>query len=498
MSADIDFANATHPFLDGTPKRMLIGGQWVAAASGKTFETRNPATGDLLAVVPEGDREDIDRAVAAARAAFDGPWRRMKPDERAALMHALADVIDAHYDELAWLDTLDMGSPIRHTRGSRRHLVGLMRYFAGQATAIHGLTAETSLNGDMFAATLKEPVGVVGAIIPWNGPLWATVFKTAPVLATGCTLVLKPAEDAPLTPLRFAELALQAGVPPGVINVVTGFGPGAGAALAEHAGVDKLSFTGSVGTGQQIVRASAGNLKRLSLELGGKSPHILFDDADVQRAAQSAAMGVFANAGQICSAGTRVFVQRGIYDEVVDAMARAGVALRVGAGIDPASDIGPLVSPRQMARVLGYVDSARDEGARLVSGGARLDGPAHAQGNFIAPTVFADVRDPMRIAREEIFGPVASVMPFDDLDEVVRRANDSPFGLGAGVWTRDIGRAHAIAKRLQSGSVWVNCYNQMDPSMPFGGVKQSGYGRESGAQQLDEYLNVKGLWIQHD
>ncbi|MFZ3117904.1 MAG: aldehyde dehydrogenase family protein, partial [Variovorax sp.] len=230
MTAEIDYANATHPFLDGAPKRMLIGGQWVAAASGKTFETRNPATGELLAVVPEGDREDIDRAVAAARTAFDGPWRRMKPDERAALMHALADLVDAHYDELAWLDTLDMGSPIRHTRGSRRHLVGLMRYFAGQATAIHGLTAETSLNGDMFAATLKEPVGVVGAIIPWNGPLWATVFKTAPVLATGCTLVLKPAEDAPLTPLRFAELALQAGVPPGVINVVTGFGAGAGAA----------------------------------------------------------------------------------------------------------------------------------------------------------------------------------------------------------------------------------------------------------------------------
>ena len=498
MTAQTDLTHATHPFLDGGSKRLLIGGRWEPAASGKTFETRNPATGEVLALVAEGDHADVDRAVAAARAAFEGPWRRMKPDERQALMHRFADLVDAHYDELAWLDTLDMGSPIRHTRGSRRHLVGLLRYFAGQATAIYGQTAETSLNGNMFAATLKEPIGVVGAIIPWNGPLWASVFKTAPVLATGCTLVLKPAEDAPLTPLRFAELALEAGIPPGVINVVTGFGRVAGAALAAHPGVDKVSFTGSVGTGQEIVRASAGNLKRLSLELGGKSPHILFDDADVQRAAQAAAIGVFANAGQICSAGTRVFVQRGIHDEVLETMAKVGMGLRVGAGVDPTSDIGPLVSPRQMERVLGYVESARDEGARLVSGGSRLTDPAHAQGNFVAPTVFADVRDPMRVACEEIFGPVASVMAFDDLDEVVRRANDSPFGLGAGVWTRDIGRAHAIAKRLQAGSVWVNCYNQMDPSMPFGGVKLSGYGRESGVQQLDDYLVVKGLWIQHD
>ncbi|QHI97646.1 aldehyde dehydrogenase family protein [Xylophilus rhododendri] len=490
-----DVSQLRHPFLDGRPKRMLIGADWVPAASGRTFESRNPSTGELLAVLPEGDREDVDRAVAAARAAFEGPWSRFKPDERQALMLKFADLVDAHFDELAWLDSLDMGAPIRHTRGSRRHLVGLLRFFAGQATALYGQTAQTSVNGSMFAATLKEPVGVVGSIIPWNGPLWACIFKTAPVLATGCTLVLKPAEDAPLTPLRFAELALEAGVPPGVINVVTGFGRGAGAALAAHPGVDKVSFTGSVGTGQEIVRTSAGNLKRLSLELGGKSPHILFDDADVSRAAPAAAIGVFANAGQICSAGTRVFVQRGIYDEVVEAMARVGAGLKVGAGTDLASDIGPLISARQMERVLGYVDSAKEEGARLVEGGHRLDDPA---GFFVRPTVFADVADPMRIAREEIFGPVASVMPFDTLDEVVRRANDSPFGLGAGVWTRDVGRAHAIARRLQAGSVWVNCYNQMDPSMPFGGYKTSGYGRESGVQQLDEYLNVKGLWIQHD
>lgn len=490
-----DVSHLRHPFLDGQPKRMLIGDQWVHAASGKTFETRNPSTGELLAVVPEGDIEDIDRAVKAARVAFEGPWSRFTPAERQTLMLVLADVVDAHFDELAWLDSLDMGAPIRHTRGSRAHLVGMLRFFAGQATALYGQTVQTSFNGAMFAATMKEPVGVVGSIIPWNGPLWALIFKTAPVLATGCTLVLKPAEDAPLTPLRFAELALQAGVPPGVINVVTGYGRGAGAALAAHHGVDKVSFTGSVGTGQEIVRASAGNLKRLSLELGGKSPHILFDDCDVARAAPAAAIGVFANAGQICTAGTRVFVQRGIYDEVVDTMAKVGAGLRVGAGTDLASDIGPLVSQRQLDRVMGYVDSAREEGARLVEGGVRSQ---DRSGFFVRPTVFADVSDPMRIAREEIFGPVASVMPFDTLDEVVRRANDSPFGLGAGVWTRDVGRAHAIARRLQAGSVWVNCYNQMDPAMPFGGYKTSGYGRESGLQQLDEYLNVKGLWIQHD
>jgi aldehyde dehydrogenase (NAD+) len=485
------------PFLDGRPTRMLIGGQWVPALSGKTFESRNPANGKLLAHVAEGGAADIDAAVAAARQAQDGPWGRMKPDERQRIMLTLADLVDRHFDELSMLDTLDMGAPIRHTRGSKRHMLGLLRWYAGMATALYGQTVNTSLGGDVFTATIKEPVGVVGAIIPWNGPLMASIWKCAPVLATGCTLVLKPAEQAPLSPLRFGELLLEAGVPPGVINIVTGFGKDAGAALAAHPGVDKISFTGSAATGQAIVRASAGNLKRLSLELGGKSPNILFADADLEKAIPAAAMAVFANAGQICTAGTRLYIERPVYEQVVQEVARIGAALKVGDGSDFATDMGPLVSTLQLERVTGYLDVGRAEGVRVVSGGARLQGE-YAGGNFVPPTVFADVHDTMRIAREEIFGPVVSALPFDTADEALARANDTAFGLGAAVWTRDIGRAHGMAKRLRAGSVWVNCYNLMDPAMPFGGYKMSGYGRESGTAHLDEYLNIKGLWISHD
>lgn len=486
------------PFLDGRPTRLLIDGHWVPSLSGRTFESRNPANGELLAHVAEGEAADIDLAVAAARRALGGPWSRMKPDERQRIMLKLADLVDQHFDELSLLDTLDMGAPIRHTRGSKRHMLGLLRWYAGMATAIYGQTADTSLGGPaMFAATMKEPIGVVGAIIPWNGPLMASIWKCAPVLATGCTLVLKPAEQAPLSPLRFGELLLEAGVPPGVINIVTGDGNNAGAALAAHPGVDKLSFTGSHATGQAIVRASAGNLKRLSLELGGKSPNILFADADLETAIPAAAMAVFANAGQICTAGTRLFIERPIYEQVVQEVARIGNALKVGDGSDFATDMGPLVSGVQLERVTGYLDIGRAEGVRVVSGGARLQGE-YANGNFVPPTVFADVGDGMRIAREEIFGPVVSALAFDTVEEALQRANDTQFGLGAAVWTRNIGRAHGMAKRLRAGSVWVNCYNVMDPAMPFGGYKMSGYGRESGTAHLDEYLNIKGLWICHD
>jgi aldehyde dehydrogenase (NAD+) len=338
-------------------------------------------------------------------------------------------------------------------------------------------------------------VGVVGAIIPWNGPLGASIWKIGPALATGCTVVLKPAEEAPLTPLRLGELVLEAGVPAGVVNIVPGFGETAGAALAAHPDVDKVAFTGSHTTGQSIIRASAGNLKRVSLELGGKSPDIVFADADIEAAVPGAAMAVFANSGQICSAGTRLFVEQRVYDAFVDRVAQFGKGLRVGNGLDPETQIGPLVSEQQLERVTGYLSLGRQEGARAVAGGERLTEGPLAQGYFVPPTVFADVRDDMRIAKEEIFGPVLSAIPFQDIDDLVLRANATMFGLGSGVWTRDVGKAHRLAKAIRAGSVWVNCYQAMDPAVPFGGYKMSGYGRESGLQHVEEYLNVKAVWI---
>jgi aldehyde dehydrogenase (NAD+) len=491
----IDTRARRHPFLDGKTKRMLIDGKWLEAASGKTFETVNPATGEVLASVAEGDAEDIDSAVAAARRAFEGPWRRFRPFERQNLLLRLAELVDQHFDELAALDTIDMGAPISRTSGNRLRAVGMLRYYAGQATAIHGETIENSLPGDYVSFTLKEPVGVVGAIIPWNGPLTATIWKLGPALATGCTVVLKPAEEAPLTPLRLAELCQEAGVPPGVVNVVPGYGETAGAALAAHPDVDKVAFTGSHLTGQKIVAASAGNLKRVSLELGGKSPDIVFADADLEAAVPGAAMAVFANSGQICSAGTRLFVERPVYEEFTARVAAYGKSLKVGDGSDPATQVGPLVSAEQMERVSGYLAIGRQEGARPLSGGERLTDGDMAKGYFVPPTVFADVRDGMRIAQEEIFGPVISAIPFTDIEEVTGRANRTGFGLGSGVWTRDVAKAHRLARAIRAGSVWINCYQAMDPAVPFGGYKMSGYGRESGKQHVEEYLNVKSVWI---
>ena len=408
----------------------------------------------------------------------------------------LAELVEEHADELRRLDVVDMGSPIGPDPAAPVALsVAILRYYAGWATKIHGESLPNSVARTMLTYTLKEPVGVVAAIIPWNGPLNAAVLKIAPVLATGCTMVLKPAEEASLSALRLGELIQELDLPPGVVNIVTGYGETAGAALARHHDVDKVAFTGSSVTGREIVKASAGNLKRVSLELGGKSPDVIFADADLEAAVPGAAMAVFANSGQVCSAGTRVFVERAAHDEFVERVAAFTAALKVGPALDPDTQIGPVVSRTQLERVTDYLGIGTREGARAVVGGTRLTEGVLADGYFVPPTVFVDVRDEMRIAREEIFGPVASVMAFDTIDEVVQRSNGTEFGLGAGVWTRDVGKAHRLAREIRAGAVWVNTYNEFDPAVPFGGYKSSGWGNELGVHSLDEYLNVKAVWI---
>lgn len=475
-------------------KRLLIDGELVEALSGKTFPTINPSNGEVIAHLALGEAADIDRAVASARKAFNGPWSKFKPSERQAVLLKLADLVERDFEELAVLDTLEMGRPIATSRMLKGMIVRSIRHFAGAATAIHGSTLPNSFPVEMLAYTLKEPVGVVGAIIPWNGPLFSAQWKIAPALATGCTVVLKPAEDGSLTPLRFGELCLEAGVPPGVVNVVTGMGA-AGAALSSHPDVDKITFTGSCETGQRIIEASARTVKKVTLELGGKSPNVVFADADLDLAVPGSAMGVFNNSGQVCSAGTRLFVERKIHDEFVERLAAFGKNLRVGDSMDPTTQIGPLVSEKQLSRVSSYLDIGPSEGARAVTGGKRLTQGDLAKGYFVPPTVFADVQDHMRVAREEIFGPVVCVLPFDGFDEVIERANDTNFGLAAGVWTRDITKAHAAATRIRAGSVWVNHYQAMDPNVPFGGYKMSGYGREGGIEHIESFLNTKGVWI---
>ncbi|MER9212243.1 aldehyde dehydrogenase family protein [Mesorhizobium sp. M0663] len=484
--------------IDGRHRRMLIGGGWVDARSGRTTESRNPATGAVIATVPRADRQDIDLAVTAARKAFEGPWSRFKPYERQVLLLRIADLFEKHWEEISRSDTTDMGMPIIRTRANRNRVIGMLRYYAGMATALHGEMIDNSLPGEIVSFTRKEPVGVVGAIIPWNAPTAASIWKIGPALATGCTIVLKPSEEAPLTPLLIADIMNEAGVPEGVVNIVTGTGTEAGAALAEHMGVDKIVFTGSTATGQSIVRASAGNLKRVSLELGGKSPVIVCADADLDKAVPVAAMSVFANSGQICIAGSRLFVERAVHDEFVERLAAYAKGLRVGDGIDPATEIGPLVSEKQLQRVTGYLEAGTAEGAKLVTGGTRLVEGALAAGNFVAPTVFAGVSDDMKIAREEIFGPVISALPFDTLDEAVERANNTPYGLAAGVFTQNLATAHQLSRKIRAGSVWVNTYHAIDPAVPFGGYKMSGYGREGGAEHLAEYLNTKGVFIKID
>jgi aldehyde dehydrogenase (NAD+) len=477
------------------PKRHFIGNKWIDSAGGQTFESVNPSTGKVLAHIAHGTQEDIDQAVRAAADALEGPWSRFKPAERERVLLRLADLIEENAAELGLLNVAEMGVPVNAQRGGAP--AATLRYFAGWATKLHGRTVETSEPGSFLTYTRKEPVGVVGSIIPWNSPLAAPVWKIAPVLATGCTMVLKPAEQACLTPLRLGELVEELDLPPGVVNIVTGFGD-SGAALVDHAGVAKIAFTGSTATGQSILRSSATSLKRVSLELGGKSADIIFADADLEAASTRAAMAVFGNTGQVCSAGTRVFVERAVYEEVIERVVEVARSLRVGNSLNYETQIGPLVSDTQLERVLGYVASGVAENARLVVGGQRLTRDGLAEGYFVGPTVFADVSDDMTIAREEIFGPVASILPFTDVNEVITRANSSQYGLGGGVWTRDIAKAIRVAHGVKTGSMWVNTYGHVDPAMPFGGVKMSGMGRELSEDVLHEYLNVKGVWMRWD
>ncbi|WP_029352329.1 aldehyde dehydrogenase family protein [Bosea sp. 117] len=477
----------------GLPKQILIDGKFVPALSGRTFQTFNPATGEAIADIAEGDAADIDLAVAAARRAFTGPWSRFTPFQRQQCLLRFADLIETHFDELCVIDVLDMGVPISMMRARKQRALGLARFYAGLVTTIHGGTLPNSFPGEVFSYTLKEPVGVVGAITPWNAPLTSTIWKMAPVIATGCTMVLKPAEDAPLTALRLGELLLEAGVPEGVVNIVPGFGHTAGAALASHMDVDKVAFTGSDFTGRKIIEASKGNIKRVTLELGGKSPDVIFADCDMDAAVAGAGMGVFANSGQICCAGTRLLVQRPIYDEFIERVSAYAKSLKVGNGLDPETQIGPVVNAKQLDRVAGYIDVGLGEGAQATVGGKRLTEGALKNGYFFEPTVLSCVTNDMRVAQEEIFGPVAAAIPFDTLEEAAAIANDTVFGLGGGVWTTNVSTAHRMAKAIRAGTVWVNTYGGLDPVVPFGGYKTSGYGRESGVEHIEAYLETKSV-----
>lgn len=474
-----------------SPGKLLINGQWVNAESGKTFETINPATEEVLSTVAEGDRADVDKAVAAARAAFDaGPWATMNARDRGRLLRKVAELIMANREELATLETLDNGKPIFETMNVDIPMAAeTFEYYGGWADKIHGDTIP--VNGNYFNYTLREPVGVCGQIIPWNFPLLMAAWKVAPALACGNTVILKPAEQTPLTALRLGELLMEAGVPDGVVNIVPGYGPTAGQALVQHAQVDKIAFTGSTEVGRLIQQGAAGTLKRVSLELGGKAPNVVFADADMEAAVRGAIGGIFFNQGEVCCAGSRLFLQEEIHDEFINTMSDYAQGIVIGDPLDQETRLGAQVSEEQFTKILGYIDQGKAEGATVVCGGER----ATEKGYFIKPTIFDNVRNDMVIAREEIFGPVVSTITFKDFDDVIALGNDTAYGLSAGIWTNDLRKAHRTARALRAGTVWINTFNVFDVASPFGGYKESGFGRELGRWALDLYTQTKSVWV---